>query len=173
MTPVFAEALHILSISNGGIQCATVAAPEAPFWLPRRGNYVTWVHPPQVEGFQTAVMPYWLAARHRQLVGDVEFERVRDEHKIAKELTTMTGTPEDAGHGALFKNDKKEKPSHPDYRGDCTIRGRKFWMSAWIKEGQKGKYMSVAFRPAEEEAAKPEPKPQTKVMVQADDDIPF
>ena len=62
----------------------------------------------------------------------------------------MNDRPADAGTGALFKNDKKEKPSHPDYRGDCTINGRKFWMSAWIKEGQKGKYMSLAFRPAEE-----------------------
>jgi hypothetical protein len=84
----------------------------------------------------------------------------------------MTDTPEDAGHGALFKNDRKEKPSHPDYRGDCTIKGRKFWMSAWIKEGAKGKYMSVAFRQAEEEAAKPTPKPQAKAPAPADD-IPF
>ena len=85
----------------------------------------------------------------------------------------MTDIPEDAGHGALFKNDKKEKPSHPDYRGDCTIDGRKFWMSAWIKEGQKGKYMSVAFRPAEGEAAKPKPKLQVKATGPADDDVPF
>ena len=85
----------------------------------------------------------------------------------------MTDRQEDAGSGALFKNDKKEKPSHPDYQGDCTIRGRKFWMSAWIKEGQKGKYMSVAFRPAEGEAAKPKPKPQVKAAGKADDDVPF
>jgi hypothetical protein len=83
----------------------------------------------------------------------------------------MTETPEDAGHGALFKNDKKEKPSHPDYRGDCTIKGRKFWMSAWIKEGAKGKYMSVAFRQVEEKPA--EAKPKVKAPATADDDIPF
>ena len=28
--------------------------------------------------------------------------------------------------GALFKNDKKEKPSHPDYPGDATIRAIQF-----------------------------------------------
>jgi hypothetical protein len=134
---------------------------------------VIWAHPPRVGKLATAIVPGWLAAKHRQLAGDVAYERVRHERKTAKELTTMTDTPEDAGHGALFKNDKKEKPSHPDYRGDCTIRGRKFWMSAWIKEGQKGKYMSVAFRPAEEEAAKLKPKPQAKATAQADDDIPF
>ena len=50
----------------------------------------------------------------------------------------MNDRPADAGTGALFKNDKKEKPSHSDYRGDCTINGKRFWMSAWISEGQKG-----------------------------------
>jgi hypothetical protein len=84
----------------------------------------------------------------------------------------MSDKPEDAGHGALFKNLKKEKPSHPDYQGDCTIKGRKFWMSAWIKEGAKGKYMSVAFRQTEEEAAKPTPKP-AKAAATPDGDIPF
>ena len=38
----------------------------------------------------------------------------------------MQEKQEDAGKGALFKNDKKEKPSHPDYKGDVTIKGRKF-----------------------------------------------
>jgi len=54
--------------------------------------------------------------------------------------------------GALFRNDKKEKPSHPDYRGDVIIEGRKFWLSGWIKEGQKGKYLSLSVRPVEERA---------------------
>jgi hypothetical protein len=126
---------------------------------------------PAVGTLGTAIVPSWLVAKHRQLVGDVAYERVRHERKIAKEFTMMTDTSEDAGHGALFKNDKKEKPSHPDYRGDCTIKGRKFWMSAWIKEGQKGKYMSVAFRPAEEEA-KPKPSVKPKVTAVADD-VPF
>ena len=40
----FTGALHILAISERGIQCATVADPETPFWLPR-SNYVTWVQP--------------------------------------------------------------------------------------------------------------------------------
>jgi len=52
--------------------------------------------------------------------------------------------------GVLFRNDKKEKPSHPDYRGDCTVRGRKYWLSGWIKQGKKGPFLSLAFRPAEE-----------------------
>lgn len=84
----------------------------------------------------------------------------------------MADRPEDAGTGALFKNDRKEKPTHPDYRGDCTIHGKKFWMSAWIKEGQKGKYMSVAFRPTEEANHKPPAAAKASAFAPASDD-PF
>jgi hypothetical protein len=38
-------------------------------------------------------------------------------------MTTNTNS------GALFRNDKKQGPSHPDYRGDVTIDGQKFWVS--------------------------------------------
>ena len=43
---------------------------------------------------------------------------------------SMSDMPEDAGTGALFKNDRKEKPSHPDYRGNAMIKGKKFWVKA-------------------------------------------
>ena len=81
----------------------------------------------------------------------------------------MLDRPEDAGTGALFKNDKKEKPSHFDYKGDVTIKGRKFWISAWIKTSEKSgqKFMSLAFRHADEEA---KPKP---VAAAIEDEIPF
>jgi len=55
--------------------------------------------------------------------------------------------------GALFKNDRKEKDSHADYQGSATINGVEFWISSWIKEGQKGKFMSLAFKPKLERAA--------------------
>lgn len=53
------------------------------------------------------------------------------------------------GQGSLFKNDDKKTDSHPDYRGDCTINGVKCWLSAWIKEGKNGKFMSLAIKPKE------------------------
>jgi hypothetical protein len=81
----------------------------------------------------------------------------------------MLDRPEDAGNGALFKNDKKEKPTHPDYKGEATIKGKRFWVSAWIKTSEKSgqKFMSLAFRHADEEA-KPKPK-----AAPVDDEIPF
>lgn len=52
--------------------------------------------------------------------------------------------------GSLFKNDRKEKESHPDYQGDIIIDGKHYWLSGWIKEGQKGKFFSLAAKPKEQ-----------------------
>ena len=49
--------------------------------------------------------------------------------------------------GALFKNDRKEKPNHPDYRGDAEVDNVQYWLSAWVKEGKKGKFFSLSFQP--------------------------
>ena len=35
--------------------------------------------------------------------------------------------------GSMFKNDKKEKDSHPDFTGSATIDGTDYWISSWIK----------------------------------------
>lgn len=51
------------------------------------------------------------------------------------------------GSGALFKNDRKEADNHPDYKGDCMIDGKKFYISAWIKDGKRGKFMSLSIQP--------------------------
>lgn len=50
--------------------------------------------------------------------------------------------------GALFKNNRKEKETHPDYQGECMVGGVKYRMSAWLKDGKKGKFMSMAFKEA-------------------------
>jgi uncharacterized protein (DUF736 family) len=48
--------------------------------------------------------------------------------------------------GALFKNDRKEKDTHPDYRGTCMVNGVEMAMSAWLRTSKNGtKYMSFSF----------------------------
>jgi hypothetical protein len=86
----------------------------------------------------------------------------------------------------LNKNDKAGNEARPDYRGKINITGREFWISAWIKDGPKGKFMSgVIGEPVQDKyASKDEPKqqaPRQSAQSQAapasfdnfDDDIPF
>ena len=57
--------------------------------------------------------------------------------------------------GVLFKNDRKEKETHADYRGEIRINGQDFWLSCWIKDGQKGKFFSLAAKPKDGTAERP------------------
>ena len=52
--------------------------------------------------------------------------------------------------GSLSRNERKEQPNHADYRGKATIDGVEYWISAWIKTGENGKWLSLSFKPKEE-----------------------
>lgn len=76
--------------------------------------------------------------------------------------------------GVLFKNDRKEKDTHPDYTGNVTIDGTDYWISAWIKSGQKGKFMSLAFKPKEERRAPRKVEDSRRPLRdEMEDEIPF
>ena len=65
--------------------------------------------------------------------------------------------------GSLFKNEKKEKDTHPNMTGSALIGGVEYWVSAWTKEGAKGKWQSLAFKPKDkQEARKPDNQPARK-----------
>ena len=49
--------------------------------------------------------------------------------------------------GILFRNRKKESDKQPDARGSATIDGKEYWLSGWTKQGDKGKFVSLAFSP--------------------------
>ena len=70
--------------------------------------------------------------------------------------------------GVLFKNDKKESEKHPDYKGNITVGGQDYWLSAWIKEGKGGKFMGLALSPKDEAPLRAPPKPKFD-----DSDLPF
>ncbi len=49
--------------------------------------------------------------------------------------------------GTLWKNDRKEKDTHPDYRGTINVDGKDYEISAWIKSKRDGgKFMSLAVK---------------------------
>jgi hypothetical protein len=134
---------------------------------------VRWLSTPMAGRIGRALFRRETAASYEelQIASDVAFEVSDYETTDGEGDNGMDNKPEDVGSGALFKNDRKEKPSHPDYRGDCTIEGMKFWVSGWIKEGKSGKYMSLAFRRADDPA---EAKSKSTDKAVADRDaIPF
>lgn len=53
------------------------------------------------------------------------------------------------GSGVLFKNNRKgDNEKAPDYTGNAlSPSGEYFELSAWIKEGAKGKFMSISLKP--------------------------
>jgi hypothetical protein len=77
--------------------------------------------------------------------------------------------------GALYKNDRmRPDRQDPEYNGSCEVDGVEYWISAWLKEGKKGKFFSLSFKPKEKRdpmdqrpQSRPEPKPQNE------DDPPF
>lgn len=79
--------------------------------------------------------------------------------------------------GTLFKNDKREKDTHPHATGTAIIDGVEYWVSAWTKEGAKGKFQSLSFKPKQERAQeikKAYKEPEQKSYGNAlNDDIPF
>lgn len=58
-------------------------------------------------------------------------------------------------NGTLSRNQNKKKESHPDHRGKAMIDGKKYWISAWVKENQYGKYFSLAFELMEDQQDSP------------------
>lgn len=68
---------------------------------------------------------------------------------------------DNTNRGALFKNDRKQKDTHPDYKGSLDVEGTEYWVSAWIKESRKGgKFMSLSLTPKEDEDNEPAPAPR-------------
>lgn len=53
--------------------------------------------------------------------------------------------------GVLFDNDKKGNEKAPTYKGNCTIKGQKMYISAWLNESSSGnKYISLKFEEPKE-----------------------
>ena len=81
----------------------------------------------------------------------------------------MAYTPK-PGSFSLFKNDRKEKDSHPDYTGSgMDPDGNEVWVSAWIKEGKKGKFMSCQMKLKDRD----EDTPDGPKADEDEDSIPF
>lgn len=78
--------------------------------------------------------------------------------------------------GTLFKNNRKGSEKHADYTGKLNVAGVDYWISAWLKDGKIGKFMSLSVKEqdgngdvAKAKAASAQPRGRSDL----DDDIPF
>ena len=78
--------------------------------------------------------------------------------------------------GALFVNDKKEKDTHPDRKGDgvvecpCCKKTFDVWLSGWIRKNENiGTFLSLSFKAKDTKPVAPKPK----IDFGGGDDIPF
>jgi len=83
--------------------------------------------------------------------------------------------------GALFKNERKEKDTHPDYKGNARLGGVDYEIAAWVKEAQGTgkKYFSLSIKPKAEAQsgytpqARSAPAPQGPAPQAEEDSLPF
>ena len=78
------------------------------------------------------------------------------------------GFEQQPGSGALFKNDKRDNPKAPDYRGTANIGGVTFEIAGWIKKTKNGSsFMSLSIK---EKQAKEE---KATAVIDENEDIHF
>lgn len=81
---------------------------------------------------------------------------------------------DETNRGTLFKNDRKEKDNHPDYKGQINVDGTEYWLSSWIKVSKTGtKFMSLSVQPKDSAPAKKPAKQQDSGFDDVDSDLPF
>jgi hypothetical protein len=174
--------LHVLDTTDAGVK-VTLGAEGDAFWIPR-GPPVRWATVPEPGVKVVATMPRWLAIKHNQVrESRVNGQRVLNFHQhpeLDPEKSTATGSfpmsdfPPDAGRGALYRNTKAEKPSHPSHTGFADIDGKRYRIAAWVRvkeDGSGEKFFSLSFRPADEQPQQQRPRPESMPAVDAE--IPF
>ncbi len=97
---------------------------------------------------------------------------------------------DNTNRGVLFINDRKERDTQPDRTGSINIEGVEYFLDGWIKDGSKGKFLSLSVkrkdkqpeapqrqeRPAKthgERPGGPKNRPETGFDDDMSDSIPF
>lgn len=56
---------------------------------------------------------------------------------------------DNTNRGILSRNTNRKSDSHPEFSGTINVDGTDYWLSAWVKEGNKGKFFSLSVKQKE------------------------
>ncbi len=76
---------------------------------------------------------------------------------------------DNTNRGSIWKNERKETETQPDFTGTLDVGGVEYWVSAWKRKPDakpKAPALTFSIRPKDEAPAKAAP-------MESDDDIPF
>ena len=83
----------------------------------------------------------------------------------------MSSNYSNENRGALWKNERREKDTHPNLTGQLNVEGREYWVNAWTsKEGGKKPVVSMSIKAKDENRS---PRPQQDDDPGFDDSLPF
>lgn len=87
---------------------------------------------------------------------------------------------DNTNRGALFKNTRREKDTHPEYNGSINVDGHDYWISGWVKDGKSGKFFSLSVKRKDGTAARPDAAAEFVAkakdafgLATLDDEVPF
>ena len=81
---------------------------------------------------------------------------------------------DNTNRGALFPNDRREKDTQPNYKGEINVNGVDMWISGWKQMSNAGKpYLSLSLTPKEAQPQAQAPAQPAMASATIDDDIPF
>ena len=76
--------------------------------------------------------------------------------------------------GSLYKNDRREKDTHPNAKGTALIDGREYWVDAWTNKDRNGNpYQSLKFKLKEATRGEPSKTYNEPPADDLDSEIPF
>ncbi len=126
------------------------------------GNHRGWLRAEALT-FIESLAQHWSASTEPLILRDTTIQ----DHTMEKKTYDNSGI--------LFRNEDKDpgNAKDRDYQGSLTVNGVEFWLSAWIKTGKKGKFMSLSLKPKEASFGTSKKAAQTSGGADFSDEIPF
>ena len=79
--------------------------------------------------------------------------------------------------GAIWKNEDKQKDTHPDFKGNAVIEGVEYWVSAWKRSPDANpKAPALKFKVTAKEVVAKQGKAKVEQVIDndfEDESIPF